>query len=246
MGDDPSARPLTGRTVVTTREHRGELDAGLERLGANVVHVPLIATADPDDGGVALAAALAEPFDWVVVTSPTGAERVAGSLRDRRCRIGAVGTRTAAVVCDLAGRPPDVVPTSQTAADLAAAMPAARTGERLLLAQADRAVAANAARFAARGYTVTTAVAYRTLLRRPTGDELESMLAADAVAFASGSAASAWSDVVGLRTPPVVVVIGPATAATADEAGIKVSVVAADHSIEGLIRAIVGALADDS
>jgi uroporphyrinogen-III synthase len=41
-------------------------------------------------------------------------------------------------------------------------------------------------------------------------------------------------------------VIGPSTAAVAADAGIKVSVVAADHSIDGLTAAIVGALTEDS
>jgi uroporphyrinogen-III synthase len=240
------AGPLAGRTVVTTRELRGLLDAQLERLGARVLHVPLIATEDAADGGAALETALAEEFDWVVVTSPSGAERVGAALRERGCRIGAVGTRTAEVVGALSGRPPAVVPDRQTAADLAAALPPARPGERLLLAQADRADPANVARLAARGYAVTAVTAYRTVLRRPTADDRRAMLAADAVAFASGSAVKAWAEALGSAVPPVVAVIGPSTAAVAADAGIKVSVVAADHSIDGLTAAIVGALTEDS
>ena len=42
-------RPLIGRSVVTTREHRGRLDSLLARAGADVIHVPLIEVAEPLD-----------------------------------------------------------------------------------------------------------------------------------------------------------------------------------------------------
>ena len=60
--------------------------------------------------------------------------------------------------------------------------------------------------------------------------------------FASGSAARAWVDVFGTTTPPVVVAIGPQTAAHARAAGIDVTVVAGDHSVVGLGDALADAL----
>jgi len=241
-------RPLRGRTVVTTRQDVGRLDRRLAVLGADVVHVPLIAVVDAVDGGAALRASLdgLASSDWVVVTSPNGAERVAPSLARRRISVGVVGTRTGAVIADLTGRPPDCVPDRQTAADLAAAMPVPAPGTRLLLAQADRADPAHAAAFADRGYDVTSVVAYRTELRRPTWRERRAAVGADAVAFASGSAAIAWTEAIGTATPPVTVAIGPSTAAVARELGLQITHQATDHSIEGLAAAIVGAFAGDS
>jgi uroporphyrinogen-III synthase len=145
-----------------------------------------------------------------------------------------------------AGRPVDVVPDRQTALDLVAAMPPPSAGERLLLAQGDRADPAHADAFRSRGFDVTAVVAYRTVLRFPTERERAAALDADAVAFASGSAAQAWFDAIGVRTPPVVAAIGPSTAAAAEEVGIKVTVVAADHSIDGLAEVIVRAFAPAS
>jgi uroporphyrinogen-III synthase len=42
--------------------------------------------------------------------------------------------------------------------------------------------------------------------------------------------------------PPVVVCIGPVTAATARAAGLAVEVVAAEHSIDGVVDALVARL----
>jgi uroporphyrinogen-III synthase len=248
MSADAPRPALRGRTVVTTREQRGELDRRLAALGADVVHVPLVEEADPADGGAALDAALGEldRFDWVVVTSPRGARRVAPALASSTCRIGVVGTSTGATVAALAGRPPDVVPDRQTALDLAGTIGLVPSGTTLLLAQADRADPAHAAAFAGLGFDVTTVVAYRTLTRTPTWRERRAALAADALSLASGSAAVAWRAAIGAATPPVVAAIGPATAAAAREQGIKVTHVAADHSIGGLVDVIVGALGDSS
>ena len=184
-----------------------------------------------------------DTFDWVVVTSPEGAERVAPALADADVRIGVVGRRTAEVVIELCGRPPDVVPERQTALDLVAAMPDPGGSNRLLIAQADLADPAHAAAFATRGYGVTAVEAYRTVQRTPSHAERRAALAADAVTFASGSAARAWHDSIGSTTPPVVVAIGPSTAAVARELGIKVTHQAADHSVAGLVDEVIRALA---
>jgi uroporphyrinogen-III synthase len=206
-----------------------------------VVHVPLIRTTDPADGGAALASALSdlESYDWIVVTSPVGAERVLAAATMARARIAVVGTRTATVAASVARRPVDVVPERQTAADLVAAMPDPADGIRLLLAQADRADPAAAAGFAARGYDVTAVTAYRTELRAPSWQERRAALDADAVAFASGSAVLAWHEAFGSARPCRVVSIGPATTSVAVRCGVEVDVTATDHSVEGLAAAIV-------
>ena len=56
----------------------GELAALLTARGATVIHVPLLAVVEPIDGGTALRDVLSDlrEFDWLVVTSAAGAERV--------------------------------------------------------------------------------------------------------------------------------------------------------------------------
>lgn len=239
--------PLLGKRVVTTRDERGEVERLLDAEGATVVHVPLIQIVDAEDGGAELRAHLhrLDTFDWVVVTSQHGASRVGKAVRHARVRLAAVGTRTAAVLEDLAKRPADLVPRLQTGAGLLTVMPSEGSGSRVLLAQADRAGTELADGLRERGYDVTAVVAYRTALRRPTASEFKAALTADAVAFASGSAVQSWVEAIGFRTPRVVVAIGPTTARFAENLGLRITHVAADHSVPGLVREIVRALAPE-
>jgi uroporphyrinogen-III synthase len=237
--------PLRGKRVVTTRDERGEVERLLEMAGATVVHMPLIQIVDAADGGVDLQDHLRRiaEFDWLVVTSRHGASRVGKAVRSLPVRLAAVGTKTAAELAALARRPVDVVPELQTGAGLLAAMAPEGAGQRVLLPQADRAGTELAEGLRERGYDVTTVIAYRTALRRPTARELRAALTADAVAFASGSAVQSWVDAIGFRTPRVVVAIGPTTASFATKLGLRISHVSADPSVPGLVREIVHALA---
>ena len=100
--------PLTGISVVVTRARQQSVSlvAGLEQRGASVVSAPMIATADPNDGGAALAAALdeIERFSWLVVTSPNGAQRLGIALAGRALAataVAAVGPATVAALANL-------------------------------------------------------------------------------------------------------------------------------------------------
>jgi uroporphyrinogen-III synthase len=227
--------PLAGRRVVVTRERPGRLAELLAERGADVVHVPLIRITEPTDRGAALRAHLdrLDGFDWLVVTSVPGAERVGAAAATATVRLAAVGRSTADRLSTLAGRPVDVVPERQTAHDLAVALLAtAAPGARILLAQADRADDGLAAALRDGGAAVTVCEAYRTELVRPRPGLVDD---ADALLLASGSAARAWVAAVGTWTPHLVVAIGPSTAAVAREVGLAVSGVAAEHSLEGLV-----------
>lgn len=240
------ALPLRGRTVVTTRDQPGALDAMLVRLGADVVHVPLIEVGEAPDGGAGLAGALdrIDSFDWLVVTSRHGAERVAHAVRDSSIRLAAVGSATATVLAELSGRPIDLVPSVQLATALVDAFPDGAWS--VLVAQGERAADTVVSGLRRRGCDVEACTAYSTRLRIPTDAERASALGADAVAFASGSAVDAWVEAIGNRTPPIVCVIGPTTEAVATRASLKVSAVAADHTVEGLARVLTQMFVGDS
>lgn len=227
---------LEGCRVLVTRERPGELAAKLLERGATVIHVPLIAVVDAADGGLALREALLRlaEFDWLVVTSPAGAERVGAAARlIPDVRLGAVGTGTARVLQHETGRLVDLVPAVQRAEGLAAEFAAASVApQRVLIAQADIAAPTLADALHQAGHHVTTVTAYRTVQQVPDRDAASD---ADAVVFASGSAVESWCGAFGTDAPPLVVVIGPTTAATADRLGLKVSAIAADHSLDGLV-----------
>jgi uroporphyrinogen-III synthase len=236
--------PLAGKRVLVTRERPGELGVLLEARGAVVVHAPLIAVRAPTDGGHALHHELARigEFDWLVVTSAAGAERVGRAARDAPdVHLGAVGTATARTLAELAGRPVDLVPTVQTGAALAAALDERLDGAaRVLIVQADRAAPTLADLLVQAGHDVTVCVGYRTVLLDVDPAVVDG---ADALVFASGSSVEGWVASVGLATPPVVVAIGPTTAGAAERLGLKVTSVSADHSLAGLLTELERQLA---
>lgn len=245
---------LDGCRVLVTRERPGELGAILAQRGATVVHVPLIEVIDPADGGRLLRAALSrlDHCDWLIVTSPAGAERVAGAVRSAaKVRLAAVGTATAKVLTSASGRRVDLVPDIQRADALAAAFIAeAPLHQRVLIAQADIAAPTLADALRSAGHDVETVTAYRTVAIAPASD---AALEADAVLFASGSAVESWYQAFGSSGPPLMVAIGPSTAAVAARLGLKLSSVAADHSLDGLVTElerlhsdVTAAEADDS
>lgn len=236
-----AGRPLAGRRVVMTRpiERAGALAGMLRDAGAEVIELPLITIAEPADGGVELREALADVsrYDWLVVTSPSGATRVAAAVSSPRPsgpRVAAVGTGTAAALRTAV----DLVPQRQVAEGLLEVFPSGPG--RVLLAQAEAARPVLAEGLRAKGWEVDAVVAYRTL-ETPPADPTEA-LGADAVVFASGSQARAWRNTIGTRTPPVVVTIGPVSAAAAADAGLQVTAVADDHSLDGLVKALAQAL----
>jgi uroporphyrinogen-III synthase len=219
--------PLHGKRIAITRPDVGELGARLVELGATVVHVPLIEIGEPVDGGQQLRSALARlaAFDWLVVTSANGAERAGpAAAAHPALRLAAVGPATAAALATAAGRPVDLVPAQARAEGLLAEFP--RDRARVLLAQADRARTVLADGLAAMGHSVESVIAYRTVVRRPSSDEVAALAAADAVVLASGSAATGWAAAAGPSAPAVVIAIGPVTAREATAHGITVAHVA--------------------
>ena len=239
---DPA--PLAGCTVVVTRDEPGELGRLLDRAGATVVHVPLIGIEEPDDDGEALRRELdrLHSYDWLIVTSTAGADRVGAAARETSVRLGAVGTATAGRLASTTGREVDLVPDRQVAFSLADEfVERHRDGpQRVLLALADRAGPTLEDELRRAGHDVERVTAYRTVLRRPPADELGRIARSDAVLFASGSAAQSWADTLGpQRLPGIVLAIGPTTAEVALGSGLKITSVAADHSLPGIVNELV-------
>lgn len=232
---------LAGRRVVLTQQRASRLAERLEMHGATVDRVPLTDVADPHDSGVALADVLDRlgEFDWLVVTSVNGAQRVGDAAR--RCtdvRLGSVGAATAAVLAELAGRPVDLVPSVQRVEGLLAEFPTEPS--MVLAAQGDLATSALVDGLRQRGHVVTAVEAYRTVPRSLSESELRRLHGADAVVLASGSAAIAFAGAGG--APGAVVAIGPVTAEAAHEAGLVVAGTAATPADVDVIDAIVAAV----
>lgn len=234
--------PLNDRSVVITRSlsQNESLRRLLEARGAHVVEVPLIAIAEPEDEGRERDEVLQHfvEFDWVVVTSPNGAERVtpfllathaAGDAK-RFPLIAAVGAATArSLVVAVA-----LIAEPARAEVLAEQFPHG-TGS-VLIVQGNLADDELSVALTAKGWNVTRVVAYRTVQLRPTREMMLPAMSADVLLLASGSAATAWFDAFGTTTPPFVVAIGPSTDKVASALGIHVSEVAPEQTLESMIQ----------
>jgi uroporphyrinogen III methyltransferase/synthase len=232
-------RELFGRRVVVTRARAqaSSLVEKLRALGAETIELPTIEIAgEPLDGLVPAS------YDWVAFTSVNAVERVLAGLRDARAfgsaQVAAVGPGTAAALA-ARGIVADLVPASAVAEALVEAFPAG--AGRVLLPQAAAARPVLAEGLRAKGWTIDVVEAYRTVPARPSDEALAAAAKADAIAFTSSSTVTSWL-ALGAPLPPVVACIGPVTAATAAEHGVPVTVVATEHTVDGLVDALVAAL----
>lgn len=246
-------RPLFGRRVVVTRARPqvSALSEQLRSLGAVAVEVPTIRIVPPSDGGTALAAAAdrlgAGAYDWVVFTSANAVGPTLGELRDARAlgttKVAAIGPGTTAELARR-GLIPDLVPARSVAEGLLEVWPApGNAGRRVLLPRAETARDVFPAGARAMGWEVDVVPAYRTEAEEVSGPALQAAAGSDAICFTSASTVDNYLAAAGPDAlPPVVVCIGPATAARATQRGLNVTVVADEHSITGLVAALTAAL----
>ena len=257
MSDRPAPGPLTGTTVVVTRT-RSQASSLVDRLtaeGATVVELPVIAIEDPPDGGEALDLAANRAaegaYDWLVFTSTNAASRFLAALDGRPVprftRWAAVGPGTA-LTLSRGGYPPDLVPAISVAEALADELPAPSSGTgggpagRVLFPRAESVRGVLATGLRAKGWVIDEVVAYRTVAGSPDPGAVAAASRADAVAFASSSTVERTVELLGIdQVPPVVASIGPITSASVVSAGLSVTVEAGEHTIDGLVAALLSA-----
>ncbi len=249
---------LFGRRIIVTRarQQASVLSDRLRGLGAAPIEIPAIRLAPPADGGAGLAAAasaLAEGrYDWVVFTSANAVERFLAHVADGRAfvapgggpaRVAAIGAGTAEALARYR-LVADLVPDQFVAEALLEKFEQApHGGGRILLPRAAVAREVLPAGLRDRGWDVDVVEAYRSEPVRPQPEALAAAATADAVCFTASSTVTGFLDVAGpALVPPVVVCIGPVTAATAREAGLPVAAVAAEHTIEGVVAALIEVL----
>lgn len=241
--------PLFGRRVVVTRTRAqaSELVARLHDLGAETIELPVIEIADPSDGGAALrdAASRSHEYDWVVFTSANAVARFLPLLRDARAFgaacVAAIGPGTADAL-RAHNVTADLVPPEFIAEALLDAFPAGPGRVLLPRAAVARDILPEGLR--TKGWDVDVVEAYKTV--EPVVDDaaLDAIADADAITFTSSSTVTNFVDVAGIeRVPGTVACIGPITADTARARGLRVDVVAATHTISGLVDALREAFA---
>lgn len=205
------------RIVLTRPKGRNErLARRLEELGHTVQCVPLVAVEPLGDEPIDVSG-----YDWVVLTSQTGARELKRRMRGRPKRVAAIGRTTAE-----AFGPVELVAPVSTQEGLLAALP--RPAGRVLFAGAE-----GARRLLVDELGADFVPLYRTRELRPGG-----ALEADLAVLASPSAARAFA----AMAPGIpAVTIGPETTAAARAAGVRVAAEAASQDLDGLAAAVQSA-----
>jgi len=204
------------RVIVTRpRDQAGPLVARLEALGHAVVECPLIEIERISDEPIDAAA-----YEWVIVTSPNGADEIARRGRNLP-KLAAVGPGTAERLRER-GLEPRFVPHVSSQEGFLAEFP--RPAGRVLFAAAE-----NSRRGPVEDLDADFVPLYATRLLTPDPPD------GDVVVLASGSAARAYA-AVGGRAPAVS--IGPQTTSVAESVGLAVVAQAESHDLDGLVAAI--------
>ena len=252
-------RPLFGRRIVVTRARAqaGAFAALLEEQGAEVVPLPTIATVPPESYD-ALDAVLGHLGDyaWLVLTSENGVGAFFDRLRARGgdvrelagVAIAAIGPQTRAAV-EARGLRVALIPAEFRAEAVADALIAAGiAGRRVLLARAAAARTILPQRLAAAGAVVDEVAVYRTVLP-PEAAAAPALFAGDRrpdlVTFTSSSTVTNFARLFSAHDLPRVLrgvaigCIGPITAATARDLGLRVDIEPAEYTIPAFAAAIV-------
>ena len=249
-------RPLFGKKVLITRSRTqaSQFRLLLEELGAQPVEIPAIQTVDLEDF-TELDSALFRlgEFQWAIFASINAVDSVFERLRllgkDSRAfggvKVGAIGLATSNA---LAGRgiTPDFVPSRSVSEVVLSELEGMDwTGVPVLLPAADIGRDALARGLSQRGAKVERIAAYRTIPTDGMAEKARSTLEqnVDFVTFTSSSTVqNLLSMLDGDRRAlerSKIACIGPTTAATAEQMGLRVDLVAPVHTVQGLVDALV-------
>lgn len=252
-------KPLFGKRVLVARARGqgGSMAEKIEALGGEPWEFPTIAIAPPEDFGP-LDAAISRlgEFDWVVFTSANGVEAFFGRMRELRvdiralgaAKIIAIGPRTREAV-EKYGLFCDLMPEEFVAEGIVAMLQEYDLkGKKFLLPRSDIARKALPQALAQMGAEVVEVPAYRTLPAEGNREELLKMLREKklhVLTFTSSSTVRNFvrllpeNELPSLLEGVTVACIGPITAETAKELGVRVDVVASKYTVDGLLEALV-------
>ncbi|MCL4459958.1 MAG: uroporphyrinogen-III C-methyltransferase [Chloroflexi bacterium] len=250
-------RPLFGQRVLVTRsrEQASSLVEMLRELGAKVIEAPTIEIQPISDHSVLdKAITHLEDYDWLVFTSQNSVNLFFSRLQtlglDSRelkgVKLCAIGPATAKALGRY-GLYPDYMPSEYVSERVVAGL-AERgiSGQRILLPRAEGARDLLLTELTRLGAVVDEVTIYRTVPPATDRAYVRKLFregGIDIVTFTSSStvrhlAMMLGEDITRLEATTVAC-IGPITAQTATELGIRVDVVAEEHTIPGLVKALV-------
>ncbi|MFE7468059.1 uroporphyrinogen-III synthase [Streptomyces sp. NPDC057499] len=253
------SKPLFGWKVLVprTKEQSASLSDQLRSYGAVPHEVPTIAVEPPrtpQQMERAVKGLVTGRYEWIAFTSVNAVKAVREKFEeyglDARAfagiKVAAVGEQTAAALVDF-GVKPDLVPSGEQSAaglleDWPPYDPVFDPIDRVFLPRADIATETLVAGLIELGWEVDDVTAYRTVRASPPPAETREAIKGggfDAVLFTSSSTVR---NLVGIAGKPhnvtVIACIGPATAKTAEEHGLRVDVLSPEPSVHKLAEAL--------
>ncbi|MEV0694444.1 bifunctional uroporphyrinogen-III C-methyltransferase/uroporphyrinogen-III synthase [Streptomyces sp. NPDC050388] len=253
------SKPMFGWKVLVprTREQAASLSDQLRSYGAVPHEVPTIAVEPPrtpQQMERAVKGLVTGRYEWIAFTSVNAVKAVREKFEeyglDARAfagiKVAAVGDQTAKALIDFGVRP-DLVPSGEQSArglveDWPPYDPVFDPIDRVFLPRADIATETLVAGLIELGWEVDDVTAYRTVRASPPPAETREAIKGggfDAVMFTSSSTVR---NLVGIAGKPhnvtVIACIGPATAKTAEEHGLRVDVMAPEPSVHKLAEAL--------
>jgi uroporphyrinogen III methyltransferase/synthase len=252
-------KPLGGKRILITRPAVGAQSFAqkLCDLGAEPLLLPTIALAPPEDWSpVDRALGRLDRYDWVIFTSANGVRFALARLRAlglgvellRRVKIAAIGPATAQALQGQ-GLSVDFMPTRYVAEAISDGLGDV-CSQRILLLRADIARRELRELLQAKGADVEEIAVYRTQPAALQPEQVQQLFqqGIDIVTFTSASTVQALMRLLGKRCDLLdgvtIACIGPITAHAAEEAGLQVHIVAREHTIDGLISAILQEVSD--
>jgi uroporphyrinogen III methyltransferase/synthase len=239
------SRPLYGWKVLVprTKDQAGAMSDLLRAYGATPVEVPTIAVEPPRTPTQmerALKGLVTGRYEWIVFTSTNAVRAVREKFEeyglDARAfagvKIACVGEATAEAVREFGIRPELVPSGDQSSEGLLEDFPPYDNVldpiDRVLLPRADIATETLAAGLRERGWEIDDVTAYRTVRAAPPAAEIRDAIKSGGFQAVCFTSSSTVRNLVGIAGKPhartVVACIGPQTAATAREFGLRVDV----------------------
>ncbi|MHB9859924.1 bifunctional uroporphyrinogen-III C-methyltransferase/uroporphyrinogen-III synthase [Streptomyces sp. YIM S03343] len=253
------SKPLFGWKVLVprTKEQAASLSEQLRSYGAVPHEVPTIAVEPPrtpQQMERAVHGLVTGRYEWIAFTSVNAVKAVREKFEeyglDARAfagiKVAAVGDQTAKALIEF-GVKPDLIPSGEQSAaglleDWPPYDPVFDPIDRVFLPRADIATETLVAGLIELGWEVDDVTAYRTVRASPPPAETREAIKGggfDAVLFTSSSTVR---NLVGIAGKPhnvtVIACIGPATAKTAEEHGLRVDVMAPEPSVHKLAEAL--------
>jgi uroporphyrinogen III methyltransferase/synthase len=256
-------RPMFGKRVLITRTRKqaSVLARLLAEEGAIPVELPAIEiepSYDEDIVDAAMETLKAGDYAWAVFTSANAVEMWFEHLRERALdarafastKVAAIGPATAAALAER-GIVADIVPEEYVAEGVVEALRTlVESGDRILVPRAEGARPELVEGLRSAGVEVDEVTLYRAAIPEVAPTEALTLLrdgVIDIVTFTSSSTVRNLASMLngdletrlrGVSTRPLVACIGPITAKTAEELGLRVDVVASEYTVEGLVRAL--------